>query len=428
MLTPFFCRVRSFFFTRLQMYNNNNNSTGFFRGLISCPAARFSEADVSTATIRGLCNDLTDQELEIQELEKKIWKDKQRLKRLKEMSKISIERRLLKQPDDDPEEQEQSSRRLMYQAQDGILKYMSKSMEFCNAQGFVYGIVFENGKTVAGSSDNLREWWKEKVRFDRNGPAAIAKYNREMNPSEPLAFSGEDNNASGFRVPGTAPATEVLFSESADYDVDGTVGSHLRLSPHYPEFGNHINGGHNKRRFEGELGMSLHPTVLTCENSLCPHSQPHMGFHDRVLRENHQMNCPYKNPQERATPPYYQPTKVPYGMHPGLVAPHPGYNRSFHGTKPENQAEMQQVQSIHEQFDPSNNLCRPRGAQGGGNNEYLSDHRFGLVDNLSPSTSAMNHNPGLVLPNEYNGNAGTVGMENNLQNQEEDLAMSHWVD
>ncbi|RDX71247.1 Protein ETHYLENE INSENSITIVE 3, partial [Mucuna pruriens] len=24
--------------------------------------------------------------------------------------------------------------------------------------------------------DNLREWWKDKVKFDRNGPAAIAKY------------------------------------------------------------------------------------------------------------------------------------------------------------------------------------------------------------------------------------------------------------
>ncbi|WVZ25484.1 hypothetical protein V8G54_004028 [Vigna mungo] len=26
------------------------------------------------------------------------------------------------------------------------------------------------------SSDNLHEWWKDKVRFDRNGPTAIAKY------------------------------------------------------------------------------------------------------------------------------------------------------------------------------------------------------------------------------------------------------------
>ncbi|KAK3008538.1 hypothetical protein RJ639_013277 [Escallonia herrerae] len=31
-------------------------------------------------------------------------------------------------------------------------------------------------KTVSGASDNLRAWWKEKVKFDRNGLAAIAKY------------------------------------------------------------------------------------------------------------------------------------------------------------------------------------------------------------------------------------------------------------
>ncbi|KAE8727679.1 ETHYLENE INSENSITIVE 3-like 1 protein [Hibiscus syriacus] len=34
----------------------------------------------------------------------------------------------------------------------------------------------DQGKPVTGASDNLREWWKDKVRFDRNGPAAIAKY------------------------------------------------------------------------------------------------------------------------------------------------------------------------------------------------------------------------------------------------------------
>lgn len=64
----------------------------------------------------------------------------------------------------------------MSRAQDGILKYMLKMMEVCKAQGFVYGIIPEKGKPVTGASDNLRGWWKEKVRFDRNGPAAISKY------------------------------------------------------------------------------------------------------------------------------------------------------------------------------------------------------------------------------------------------------------
>ncbi|XP_015638500.1 protein ETHYLENE-INSENSITIVE 3-like 2 [Oryza sativa Japonica Group] len=49
-------------------------------------------------------------------------------------------------------------------------------MEVCNAQGFVYGIIPEKGKPVSSASDNVRSWWKEKVRFDSNGLAAIAKY------------------------------------------------------------------------------------------------------------------------------------------------------------------------------------------------------------------------------------------------------------
>ncbi|KAE8733788.1 Protein ETHYLENE INSENSITIVE 3 [Hibiscus syriacus] len=72
--------------------------------------------------------------------------------------------------------QEQARKKKMSRAQDGILKYMLKMMEVCKAQGFVYGIIPEKGKPVTGASDNLREWWKDKVRFDRNGPAAISMY------------------------------------------------------------------------------------------------------------------------------------------------------------------------------------------------------------------------------------------------------------
>jgi ethylene-insensitive protein 3 len=74
------------------------------------------------------------------------------------------------------QQDQQARRKKMSRAQDGILKYMLKMMEACSAQGFVYGIIPENGKPVGGASDNLRAWWKEKVRFDRNAPAAIAKY------------------------------------------------------------------------------------------------------------------------------------------------------------------------------------------------------------------------------------------------------------
>ncbi|KAL0875868.1 hypothetical protein Bca101_025573 [Brassica carinata] len=380
------------------MYNNN---TGIFCGLVSNPVPPFAGGD-----------DLTNQEMEIEELERKIWKDKQSLKQLKEMSKNGLGKRLLKQPED-------SNKKMMYQAQDGILKYMSKVMERCKAQGFVYGVVFENGKTVKGSSDNLREWWKDRVRFDRNGPAAILKHQRQINLSSdgsellghsqnPLTFSGESNS----NVLGASAETGVLFPQSTDYDVEEAYGSHLQqLNTHVPEASNNFNYVNNKRKFEGELGLSFHPTTnLTCENSYCPYSQPHMGFQDKVLRENHQMTCPYK-----ATS-YYQPTK-PFGMPLSFMAPY--------------QVEVQQqqqVQNIQDQFNQSNTLYRPKTAErGGNNNDYLSDHRFGLVGNSSPSTSVMNHNPGLVLPANFNGNAETVGMENNQQNQQEGLPMP-WIE
>lgn len=116
-----------------------------------------------------------DEDIELDELEKRMWRDKMRLKKLKEESKTKEGTTCvdtLKQR----QSEEQARRKKMSRAHDGILKYMLKMMELCKAQGFVYGIIPENGKPVSGASDNLREWWKEKVRFDRNGPLAIAKY------------------------------------------------------------------------------------------------------------------------------------------------------------------------------------------------------------------------------------------------------------
>ncbi|CAN4091747.1 unnamed protein product [Withania somnifera] len=117
-------------------------------------------------------DDYSDEEIDVDELERRMWRDKMKLKRLKEMSKGKEGVDAVKQR----QSQEQARRKKMSRAQDGILKYMLKMMEVCKAQGFVYGIIPEKGKPVTGASDNLGEWWKDKVRFDRNGPAAITKY------------------------------------------------------------------------------------------------------------------------------------------------------------------------------------------------------------------------------------------------------------
>nr|GME11249.1 ETHYLENE INSENSITIVE 3-like 1 protein [Ipomoea batatas] len=140
-------------------------------------------------------DDYSDDEMDVEELERRMWRDKMKLKRLKEMNK-SKEGDGAKQR----QSQEQARRKKMSRAQDGILKYMLKMMEVCKAQGFVYGIIPEKGKPVSGASDNLREWWKDKVRFDRNGPAAIAKYQVDH------AIPGGRNESEGNPV-GATPHT-----------------------------------------------------------------------------------------------------------------------------------------------------------------------------------------------------------------------------
>nr|GMD85721.1 protein ETHYLENE INSENSITIVE 3-like [Ipomoea batatas] len=122
----------------------------------------------------GSCNDISNDEImDVEELEikRRIWTDKMKLKELKEKKK-SKEGDEAKQM----QSEEQARRKKMSMAHNGILKHMLMMMDVCNAQGFVYGIIPEKGKPVSGASDNLREWWKDIAKFDRNGPAAIANY------------------------------------------------------------------------------------------------------------------------------------------------------------------------------------------------------------------------------------------------------------
>ncbi|KOM44352.1 hypothetical protein LR48_Vigan05g195700 [Vigna angularis] len=147
--------------------------------------------------------DVSDEEIEAEELERRMWKDRIKLKRLKERQKLAIQQAAEKQKP--RQSTDQARRKKMSRAQDGILKYMLKLMEVCKARGFVYGIIPEKGKPVSGSSDNIRAWWKEKVKFDKNGPAAIAKYEAEC-----LAMSEADNSRNA------------ATSSASNYDVDGT--------------------------------------------------------------------------------------------------------------------------------------------------------------------------------------------------------------
>lgn len=150
-----------------------------------------SDIDVDDIRCHNIAEkDVSDEEIEAEELERRMWKDRIKLKRLKEKQKLAAQQAAEKQKP--RQSTDQARRKKMSRAQDGILKYMLKLMEVCKARGFVYGIIPEKGKPVSGSSDNIRAWWKEKVKFDKNGPAAIAKYEAEC-----LAMSEADNNRNG---------------------------------------------------------------------------------------------------------------------------------------------------------------------------------------------------------------------------------------
>jgi len=124
-------------------------------------------------------NDVSDEEIEPEDLARRMWKDRVRLRRIKErQQKLALHQAELEKLRPKPIS-DQAMRKKMSRAHDGILKYMLKLMQVCNARGFVYGIIPDKGKPVSGASDNIRAWWKEKVKFDKNGPAAIEKYDSE---------------------------------------------------------------------------------------------------------------------------------------------------------------------------------------------------------------------------------------------------------
>ena len=114
-----------------------------------------------------------------------MWKDRFKLKRLKERQKIAAQQATEKQKPKQTTKIKLGGSR----AQDGILKYMLKLMKVCKACSFVYGIIPKKGKPVSGASNNIRAWWKEKVKFDKNEPIAITKYEVKC-----LAMSEAENN------------------------------------------------------------------------------------------------------------------------------------------------------------------------------------------------------------------------------------------
>ncbi|XP_008792546.3 uncharacterized protein LOC103709120 [Phoenix dactylifera] len=118
---------------------------------------------------------IDDEDITIEELETRIRDTSMRIERWRKKHGAHPDTKTKRKPS------EQARRKQMSRAHDKVLDYMLMLMDIGGARGFVYGIIPEKGKPVSGSSDELRGWWKEKVRFDRNGPAAIEEFLLEHN-------------------------------------------------------------------------------------------------------------------------------------------------------------------------------------------------------------------------------------------------------
>ncbi|KAK6928979.1 Ethylene insensitive 3 [Dillenia turbinata] len=140
--------------------------------LVSAPA---SPPPVQAAAASQRKQETDEDDMDVKELEKRIWRDQMLLRELREQKKNKE-----KAGSGEHCHSHGQARRKMSRAQDKILNNMLKKMDACRAKGFIYGIIPEKGKPVSGASKNLRDWWKDNVRFDRNGPAAVAKYEADM--------------------------------------------------------------------------------------------------------------------------------------------------------------------------------------------------------------------------------------------------------
>ncbi|OVA03117.1 hypothetical protein BVC80_8855g12 [Macleaya cordata] len=210
-----------------------------------------------------------EEEIGIDELEQRMCNDRLHLRKLKHQQQ---QQKLVKD-DDGPNsnsivKQEQSRRKKMSRAQDSILKYMIKTMEVCNAQGFVYGIIPERGKPVSGSSDNLRAWWKEKVRFDKNAPAAIAEQ----------------------LLPLTKPGEEISSpEETEDLSLISNYKNHSAVTE---------EGFGEKRKCEFDQPPKVN-LMYKCQYKECPQRDLGFGFVNKNSRSDHESECSYREDRNK---------------------------------------------------------------------------------------------------------------------------------
>ncbi|KAM7255945.1 hypothetical protein ACFE04_011686 [Oxalis oulophora] len=219
---------------------------------------------------------LSDGEIEIEELEKRMKRDNKLLMRLKEKlsSKENIDSTKQRQT------QEEERRKKMSRAHARIMKHMLQMMKVCKAQGFVYGIIPENEKPLTGASDNLREWWKEKEEIEA----------RKVYPeySFPPLMSYDSigiEDCTKYNVVGTEDKLDIDIEEIKEVEFNNSVIQLQELD--------RIDFV-RKRKSTIDLGMVMDQNLIyTCKFIACPYGDLGFGFRDRISRDNHQLSCQF---------------------------------------------------------------------------------------------------------------------------------------
>lgn len=140
---------------------------------------------LTSMTSNAQSDDEYNDGMTIEDLKRRIWFDQLRIDRMREEERQlhgeennhhhhfeSTDTRL------SPKVQ-QARRKKLSRVRDSLVKYMLQLTDECKAQGYVYGIISEAGKIITGSSDSLRAWWKEKVRFSHSAPKALEDFASE---------------------------------------------------------------------------------------------------------------------------------------------------------------------------------------------------------------------------------------------------------
>ncbi|RWR80148.1 Protein ETHYLENE INSENSITIVE 3 [Cinnamomum micranthum f. kanehirae] len=180
------------------------------------------------------------------------------------------------------------------------MKYMLKMVEVCRAQGFVYGIVLEDGKTVGAASENLRSWWKEEVKFEQNAPTAITDYQEQMRQlqSQRIIVAPAPSNceSSIFLHQWNVLPTNInddnigLIEKDAPRVFFNPEATDKRVTL----MGESSNANSMlKRKPSMEPDLLVDQRLYICEHVMCPYHNPNLGFIDINSRNEHQSRCPF---------------------------------------------------------------------------------------------------------------------------------------